>query len=421
MLNLALLGAKISQKEQLLRQASLWLAPVRTGSLVSLASRTMPITFSRSTTTTFLDKDGLLKTAGINVPVIEYDANGNCLGLRIWGPVTNLLLRSEDFTAAPWTAFRSTPSANTTTSPNGQVTADKLTEDTSASNTHGIFQTATIANSTVYTFSAFVKPDGRTRVILGLDIGAGEKKTWFDLSSGTVGTNANSAAPIIAYPNGWFRIGVTSTSASTTATVVIKLATADGVEVYSGNGVSSISLFGAQLNPGSLAPYIPTTTLAASSTADVMTITGADAARIINVAEGTLYADFATGSVVPVNVYPTVIALQGQDRQNESVVFTTNNSINFEIRANNINQGDDYTFAQTERGVKVAAIYESRSGTLAANGLLLAPFNVNTLPITSQIFIGNNNGNQNFLDGYIREAAIFRKVLPSRSLVLLTQ
>ena len=77
MLNLALLGARIDQKEQLLRQASLWLAPARTGNLVNLASRTVPITFTRSTTTTFLDKDGLLKTAGIDVPVIEYDANGN--------------------------------------------------------------------------------------------------------------------------------------------------------------------------------------------------------------------------------------------------------------------------------------------------------------------------------------------------------
>jgi len=420
MLNLALLGARISQKEQLLRQASLWLAPARTGNLVNLASRTVPITFTRSTTATFLDKDGLLKTAGVDVPVIEYDANGNCLGLRVWGAVTNLAPRSEDFTAAAWTAFRSTPSANTTTSPNGQITADRLTEDTSASNTHGIFQTSTIANLTTYTYSVFVKPNERTQVVLALNLGAGEKKTWFNLSNGTIGTNANSTALIIPYPNGWFRIAITSTSSSTTATQVIKLATADNVEIYTGDGVSSISLFGAQLNPGPLAPYVPTTATAASSAVDMLTVTGADVARIINNSSLTIFARARRGYSGNFNSYPSLYEISDGSTNNLLFAYGVLDRTaltNFSVNSSGVSQTDYVQISEpTTNSFGIAHALSTNDSQFAGKGVLTTPDNSVAMPTNlNQINIGKA------WTGYIEEFAIFRSRRPNRDLILLTQ
>ena len=52
------------------------------------------ITFTRASTGTYLDSDGVLKTATNNVPRIEYDADGNRLGLLIEEARTNSIRNS---------------------------------------------------------------------------------------------------------------------------------------------------------------------------------------------------------------------------------------------------------------------------------------------------------------------------------------
>ena len=60
------------------------------------------ITFTRSTTGTYLGSDGLLKSAAINEARIEYDASGNCLGLLVEEARTNQATHSEDLTVSAW-------------------------------------------------------------------------------------------------------------------------------------------------------------------------------------------------------------------------------------------------------------------------------------------------------------------------------
>ena len=51
------------------------------------------ITFSRASTGTYLDSDGLLKSAATNTPRVEYDAQGNRLGLLVEEARTNYAMR----------------------------------------------------------------------------------------------------------------------------------------------------------------------------------------------------------------------------------------------------------------------------------------------------------------------------------------
>ena len=80
------------------------------------------ITFTRSTTGTYLGSDGLLKSAAIDEARIEYDAEGNCLGLLVEEARTNLLTYSETFTPQ-WTTQRLSSQQNATISPTGENNA----------------------------------------------------------------------------------------------------------------------------------------------------------------------------------------------------------------------------------------------------------------------------------------------------------
>lgn len=436
MLNLALLGAKISQREQLLRQASLWLAPVRTGSLVSLASRTMPITFSRSTTTTFLDKDGFLKTAGINVPVIEYDANGNRLGLRVWEAVTNLSLQSQAFDNASWSKLAASATANTATAPDNTVTADSLIES-ATTNIHVAYQDIVGSASTQYTQSIFAKANTRSHVQLSIgDGGPNSVSAVFDLSAGTIvtttigGTGSGVNASIKSYPNGWYRISVTGTPA-TTGTIVrshIYLISSTLQGFYAGDGVSGIYIWGNQLQAGTLGPYAPTTTAAASSTADVMTITGEDLSRIINQTEGTIYIEYGPHDATTPASNNSLFTITDSTISTANIIESfagSNIAPVLRIESNGVNQAYITSLSYDPSVIhKLAAAYKVNDFARSLDTQPIGTDISGALPAVapSILEIGSRNfGGVKPLNGYIRELAIFRKVLPSRSLVLLTQ
>jgi hypothetical protein len=79
---------------------------------------------------TYVDSEGVIRTA-----------------------TTNLLLRSEEFDDnASWTKASATITTNTTTAPDGTITADTYS-GTSAS---GVRQSVTLTSGTVYTISNFL-------------------------------------------------------------------------------------------------------------------------------------------------------------------------------------------------------------------------------------------------------------------------
>ena len=95
--------------------------------LTDSVSGTNLITFSRASTGTYVDSDGLIKTAVADAPRFDHDpVTGESLGLLIEEERTNLFTYSEEFDDATWLKSNATVTANDAVAPDGTSTADKL-------------------------------------------------------------------------------------------------------------------------------------------------------------------------------------------------------------------------------------------------------------------------------------------------------
>jgi hypothetical protein len=127
-------------------------------------------TFARNSTATYIDSAGILQTAAIDVPRLDYSRGTGCPELLIEPQSTNLALYSEDLSNGNWQKFNGAVSINSTTAPDNNVTADLFTPDNTA-NTHYIKISKIIAiPSGDISYKFYVKANGYS---------------WIQISSGT--------------------------------------------------------------------------------------------------------------------------------------------------------------------------------------------------------------------------------------------
>ncbi len=242
------------------------------------------VTFTRASSGTYTDSAGVLQTATTDVPRFDHNpTTGESLGLLLEEQRTNLQTFSEEFNNAAYGASAGSVSGvNAGIAPNGTSTADEIT-----STGGGIFRSLTVVTATVYTASVYAKyVSGGTGFSFGCDSGPANGRTVFNLQTGVVTSNgANVTSSSIADAgNGWYRCTVTFTSTSTSIVLVY----------YNGTSGSKYLVWGAQLEAGAFpTSYIPTTTAAATRSADVASITGSAFSSWYRQDEGTVFAECA--------------------------------------------------------------------------------------------------------------------------------
>lgn len=177
----------------------------------------------------------------------------------------NLLGYTEDFSNAAWTlegirAFGSGSLANAVIAPNGLQTADLLVESTAAG-LHRLYAMFSVVSGTPYVWSAYVKPAGRAIVQLVNQATSTVFTSEYSLSgAGSASTVTGSGtAAITALSDGWYRISAIATATgSGTGYWLLRLCSSAGTSSYTGDGVSGIYLWGAQLSDSaSLGTYVP--------------------------------------------------------------------------------------------------------------------------------------------------------------------
>jgi len=217
-----------------------------------------------------------------DVPRIEYDADGNVLGLLVEESRTNLVTYSEDF--EQWVDVNTDLTENAIEAPDGTTTATKLIADT-ATGQHRRDYLSTYSAGT-YTFSIFAKVGGYNYLELRL----GGDGVYVDIRDGSLG--GASAGITTSYEdvgNGWKRIAITH-SAGANDTVRINVVETSEQRDFTGDGTSGIYIWGAQLEAGAFpTSYIPTAGATATRSADVASIPVADFGY--NQSEGTVFVE----------------------------------------------------------------------------------------------------------------------------------
>lgn len=260
-------------------------------------SATDLITFSRTSSATFLGSNGLLQTAAANTPRIEYDYNGTVKGLLIEEQRTNLRENSVDLSVAGFLANGAVLTGSQP-DPNGGSTGFVLSALDGISKYRGIFATGSVAAGDSITGSIWIKGvAGETTEIRLLRNGSGP----FEFTRKSITLTGD-----------WQRESVTHTFTNSQENSRL-----DVGRITSGATAQSISLAWCQVEVGSFpTSYIPTSGSTATRTADVATIQ--TSAFGYNAEAGTVVCDFSMsfdGSNYP-RVWEIGSTINNQDRIN---------------------------------------------------------------------------------------------------------
>lgn len=262
----------------LLQQASLLLIP--SGYKANKLYSEIPtngngdLTWTRASTAIRTNSSGLLESMGSGVPRLSY-MYGSCPAALLEPQRTNLALRSEEFDNSAWQKSNVTVTANTTTSPDENTTADTI----SITSNNGYIRLfpLTFANSTTYTCAVFVKNNG---------ISAGQTFNFYatnnlsspnaamanaiiDINNGSVTTSSSGSgvsavsASISSLTNGWYRVQLTFTVGASAGGSICEIG------FIASTATRTFFAWGAQLEVGAYpTTYIPTTSATATRIAD---------------------------------------------------------------------------------------------------------------------------------------------------------
>jgi hypothetical protein len=409
------------------------IAPVRTGTVTDLISGSQIITFTNSSPAWGFNSSGILVQPAANVPFIEYDpATGACLGWRIWDAVTNSIRNNTMVGAVagtpgtlptnwPFQAGGSGISVSIvgTGSESGINYLDWRVSGTASANTNATiaFDRASAATGQTWTSSAFV------RLAAGSLTGASNPTlSLIEETSGAL--FITGALYSISLPT---TAGLALQRHSATRTLnggatVALLRTNLTIDVANGATVDFTLRIGLpQLQQSAtVGPVVKTSGVAASSTADVASITGAAFAGIYRQDEGTIYAD--GGPVSPAanrnQLMATVNDGSAANRWYVGKKFDSATVAELGLTSGGSGQAFIQSTPSSIASAKYAAAYKLNDFAFIASG---GSIGVDTLGATSvgvdRLLIGTLDGaSGNFLNGYIREMAINRSRRPNANL-----
>ena len=368
------------------------------------------VTFTRSTTGTYVNSAGVLSSAAINTPRFDFNPTTLVpLGLLIEEQRTNLCLYSNDLNQANWVKGASVSlTYNTTAAPDGTTTAETITV-VSGMDT-GVYQSIPCSSSTAYTFSLYVK--------LGTMAASDYKIAIYNNTNSTF-IAADIVPAQTPSSTDWTRITYTFTTPATCVSV----------RVYcfrnSLSAATSVNVWGMQLEQGSFSTsVIPTTTAAATRAADVASVTGANFSNWYNATEGTVYTEASTMSVSAAGMLTYAIS----DNTFNNSMYGNFSGGNAYRGANVLDGGvgqtlsiGTFTGITTTSNTKDAFAYKINDFAESCNGATTRTDTMGTVPIVNRLYIGTNwNASGNFLNGYIRSFKYYPTRLSDAELQSLT-
>jgi len=356
------------------------------------------------------------------IPRIEYDADGNRLGLLIEESRTNLVTYSEDFEATGWGSARVSLLENASSAPDGQSTAYLVTEDSTAANTHDVRTPfISLTNGTSYTFSIYAKPSESSPVnVIALRIAYSSTDiAYFNISTGAVVSEGSDATgTIVDAGDGWYRCSVTSSNVDTGSQYSTVFLT-DGTNIsYSGDGTSGIYIYGAQFEAGSFpTSYIPTSGATATRAADVASIPVSEFGY--NQSEGTVFVDINT----PLSTGETNYAFALDDGTTTDMAYIYRDASDLLKASTNVSGALQGTLTLKTSALgnnKVAYALSTNDSAAVCTGESVQTDATYNLPTVTDLVIGNRGAGSRELNGHIKSIRYYPRRLTNAQLQELT-
>jgi hypothetical protein len=389
------------------------------------------ITFTRGSTGTYMDDNGLIRTAGINQARFDHSYDGSdieSLGLLIEESRVNYALYSNDYTQSTSTINASVV-ANTTIAPDGTQTASTITSS-SGSAQHGSTKNTTgLPIDSICSLSVFVKAG--TSNYCRVD--SANVTNWssnagiaVNLTNGSI---ISGSGTVVSFPNGWYRITIfptTNSSSGVTRGLWVWVSDSSGNSTTTAVGTESINVWGAQIEAGAFpTSYIPTSGSTATRSADNASITGTNFSSWYNQSEGTTVVECENVGTKSSN-FQVPIGYRSDLLSSATTieVFQQNGSFYYLVRltdplddqvginvnmSSTINSYIRYSFAYKENDFGYFinnTLYTDSSGSL--------PSGIDEAAIGS-------NGNTTRLNGHIRRISYYPKRLTNIQLQELTK
>ena len=250
----------------------------------------IPFDFTRATTATRVNRDGLIEEVQSGVPRIDFSGDGSLL---LEPQRTNVVPYSEDFSNSGWTKNNTTVTSGFT-SPDGTNNAYKMTDDATDSK-HGVYDLDVLSqDGNIYTRSVFVKKGTARYVVLSArHLPTSSGTSWiydFDSNNWTLTGSSGVGQSIEVLSNGWIRLSISHISNSNfnnDFSIGISSGATINDTTYSGSG-DTLYIYGAQVEQGSYSTsLIKTSGSAVTRLADVCNNGGNE--QVINSTEGVLY------------------------------------------------------------------------------------------------------------------------------------
>ena len=371
---------------------------------VQLEARSSVSALTVTTTQAITNYIPKLQSAASGVARFDHNpTTGESLGLLIEESRTNLLTYSSQFDDAAWVKNVATVTANTMVSPDGTLSADILLPDSSSSDVHQFEQFFTFS-AIAYTASIYVKPYGYSYCMFGVGGTTGKGK-YFDLVNGTVGADWSSAGAtgtITSVGNGWFKITIALTASVGLGGLILRVFNSNTFGAFSGNGISGLLVWGAQLETGSFATsYIPTVASQVTRAADAASMTGTNFSTWYNQTQGTFYAH-ATANGFTTN--EMIFSLTDGTLASTIQAYLDTST---QIQTNIWNNGTLYLTNTIGTAFKYALGVETNNCSVTLNaGNVTTDTSVGPPYSYSQLNIGNRNGSLNF-NGTIKKLAYY--------------
>jgi len=384
------------------------------------------ITFTRASTATYFDSAGVLQSAAIDAPRLDYNPSTLAAqGLLIEEARTNLITSSAALPAG----INVTITADTFVAPDGTTTGDQILDNATLGE-HYSDSSFTPVAATNYTFSAFIKNIGALSSGFACLRLAGDFSAFVIVNLSTFAVAVNGGANFVsssvqAINNGWYKISVTGLSVGTVASVArIQVTDAANLNLYSGTG-EGFAVWGRQLEAGAFpTSYIPTTTTALTRSADVASVN--TLSPWYSATEGTLYGEITDAAITVGGTSRRIANINDGTEADRITVgwagvtgafaaFVTDNSV---AQAAFSSPSGAYPFP-----TKVALAYKAADFQSAVNGNAFATVSSGTVPTVNRMTIGavvtGGVGPQN-LNGHVRRITYYPRKLSSAELQAIT-